>query len=301
MLRCLARRASRIGHYRRTVRGSLDLCLVDAQTGTTPFLKWPGGKRWLIQYGLRVPALSENATYFEPFLGGGSLFFGLQPKSAVLSDINRNLVDSYRAVRNSASEVIRELHKLKNDSEVYRKVAAKTPTRQLDRGVRMIYLNRTAYGGIYRENQQGHFNVPYGNNPDRAVCQEVVLRAAARALRNASIVQGDFAITVVEKAKAGDFVYFDPPYISSHQYNGFARYNRHLFTWEEELRLASVAKLLVSRGVHVLISNSAHPSVCDLFKGFHVSKIDRVSALSKERSSTTVSEALFSSYGNPVG
>lgn len=269
---------------------------VDNTSGILPFLKWPGGKRWLLRRGIRVPVLADDATYFEPFVGGGSLFFALKPRSAVLGDINRNLISAYRGLRARPGHVVSTLQGLANNKSTYRRLREWQPTGQVDRAVRLIYLNRTAFSGLYRENQAGKFNVPYGNYRDRHLCQEGVLRTAARQLRSASLSSGHFA-EVASQAKSGDFVYFDPPYISGHQNNGFVRYNRNLFNWEHQEELASLARDLVSRGVHVLISNTAHEDLLALYKGFDISRVVRNSQVSPDpRFRGPTIEALVASY-----
>lgn len=277
------------------------LATIDMSSGTRPFLKWPGGKRWLLRRGVRVPELSPDATYFEPFLGAGSLFFALQPANAVLSDVNPHLIATYRALKANAGKVISELRRQPVDESHYEMMRRARPRAYVDRAVRLIYLNRTAFAGIYRENRTGEFNVPYGGYTDRIVCQASVLEAAGRALQDAELLVGSFE-GVEERAKPGDLVYLDPPYISGHQNNGFARYNRHLFTWDAQRELAALAKKLASRGVHILMSNTAHADLVALYRGFQVTAVTRHSQVPTDpKHRRRTKEVLIASYPGAVG
>jgi DNA adenine methylase len=280
--------------YRAPV--STRVSLVTHHQGVAPFLKWPGGKRWLIRLGINLPVVDDGATYFEPFLGAGSLYFALAPEKAELSDLNGSLIDAYRGLRVHLSAVVRELRQLSNDQRTFERVRAAKPSSLLEKTVRFIYLNRTAFGGLYRENKDGNFNVPFGHYVDRNICQESVLRDAARALRGARLQACSF-LTSTRRAKAGDFVYLDPPYITNHQQNGFIRYNRRLFTWEQQVILATEAKRLADQGVHVLISNSAHEEVLALYDSFEVDVIGRKNQISRNPEYRgTYSEALIASF-----
>lgn len=248
-----------------------------------PFLKWAGGKRWLVpKFKDSIPTFS---TYFEPFVGGGSLFFALEPRSAVLADVNPDLMNCYRAVRNRCSAVISVLRPLRwGEKEYYRTremyVVEKDPVK---RAAYFIYLNRTCWNGLYRENRQGHFNVPMRERSYRgAIFDETQLRQASRLLSRARLMCGDFEQTVVG-ARKGAFVYFDPPYITTHQNNGFIKYNAKLFGAADESRLAQFAIALANRNVHVAISNAAHPWIKELYDGpFHKVEIMRQSRIAAD-------------------
>lgn len=248
--------------------------------GVVPFLKWPGGKRWLVQAGLSVPQIDDGAAYHEPFVGAGSLFFALRPRHALLSDVNPHLIDAYRGLRSSPRDVIAGLNAFSHDASTYKRVRLSNPRKVVDRAVRFIYLNRTAFAGIYRENRAGSFNVPYGNDPSRRVCQPEILRSAAAALRCASVRDADF-IEATRSVEPGDLVYFDPPYITTHQNNGFLRYNRHLFTWEKQVELATEVRRLADLGAHVLVSNTSHEDVLNLYKDFMITNVQRKNQVSR--------------------
>jgi DNA adenine methylase len=260
-----------------------------------PFLKWPGGKRWA---AARISALVRPAlsgTYYEPFLGGGALFFSLLPNKAVLGDLNAELIDTYLAVRDCSREVLVALRKLRVSADDYYRVRASTPRTQVGRAARFLYLNRTAFGGIFRLNRDGQFNVPYGGGERTpAILWETdLLQRAALALKSASLRSGDFEDTIANVGE-GDVVYCDPTYTVAHDNNGFRRYNEHNFTWADQERLAEAARHAAKRGATVLVSNAHHESVRRLYPTGRVltfERASRVSAIPSKR--RTVSEYVF--------
>jgi DNA adenine methylase len=172
-----------------------------------PFLKWTGGKQWLaptLSPYLRPP---PGRSYFEPFLGGGAMFFAVDPRRAVVSDANAELIAAYCGVRDSVERVIDGLESLKNNERTYNRLKRAVPESRVDRAVRLIYLNKTAFNGIYRVNGSGGFNVPFGNYANPTICQAERLRAASQALRGASLRTCDFG-TAIRAARARDVVYF---------------------------------------------------------------------------------------------
>ncbi|MHB1463361.1 MAG: DNA adenine methylase [Armatimonadota bacterium] len=257
-----------------------------------PFLKWPGGKRWLAPSLLQYYPSSYRC-YYEPFLGGGASFFALRPSCAVLSDTNIDLVNTYLEVRDNVECVIEMLTDLAISTEVFHELRGTKPTHRIDIAVRMIYLSKTAFNGMYRVNRRGEFNVPFGCKPSTKVCDAYGLRNASSVLRRAKILHADFEEAVAD-AREGDLVYFDPPYTVRHDNNGFLRYNEAIFSWEDQQRLAVVAHQLVERGVHVYISNAAHESVIELYNGFNAIELTRASCISATPAHRTkVKEYLF--------
>lgn len=260
-----------------------------------PFLKWPGGKRWLVPQLLELVANIEFNTYFEPFAGGAALFFALQPRRAVLSDVNTDLINTYRQVKSYSPEITRRLMRLPVDQETYYRIRADEPTTRLQRAVRFLYLNRTAFGGIYRLNRNGQFNVPFGGGgrTPSVLWERGLLRPAAKTLRRSELRADDFE-TVLQSATRGDLVYCDPTYTVSHSNNGFIRYNEANFRWEDQRRLAQVCMELRGRGVTVLVSNASHPAVRSLFSPSEVHVFSRPSLVCPNPSSRrTVQEYLF--------
>lgn len=185
---------------------------IPKETCPRPFLKWAGGKSRLIpQYLSHLP--KNYRTYHEPFLGGGALFFYLQPSKSILTDINSELITTYRCVRDRIEELISLLkeHKGQHNRDYYYSVRGKTVDNELEQAARFIYLNKTCYNGLYRVNSQGQFNVPFGkyNNPN--ICQEDLLRAASNVLATSEIKQADFTEVLNYATGSEDFVFFDPP------------------------------------------------------------------------------------------
>jgi len=247
----------------------------------TPLLKWPGGKRSLLRHIL--PLIPQNyGRYFEPFLGGGALFFALQPTRAYLSDNNPELINCYVQVRDRPNKVIAYLKRLKNTERFYYAVRSKKPKGEVARAGRLIYLTTLAFNGIHRLNTQGQFNVPYGHKGHLVPAEpDKILRTSA-VLGNASLKSQDFELAV-QYARWGDLVYLDPPYTVAHSNNGFLRYNAHIFSWEDQVRLARLARNLAARGCRVIVSNAFHESVLTLYRSFECIRFERSSIISANR------------------
>lgn len=240
-----------------------------------PILKWAGGKSRLLPLILsRLPA--QIGTYFEPFVGGGAVFFALAAerrfKRAVLGDKNRDLIDVYKGVKTDVDGVITLLtdYARRHDEDTY------YATRDLDpetldlaqRAARLIYLNKTGYNGLYRVNRQGRFNVPFGRYRNPKICNEPRLRAASEVLRGrgVSIKVADFE-ALSERAEPGDAVYFDPPYVPLTKTSSFTGYHSEVFGAEEHLRLAGAFARLTERRVAAVLSNSGGRETRKLYLG----------------------------------
>ncbi|ARV62485.1 DNA methyltransferase [Nostocales cyanobacterium HT-58-2] len=228
-----------------------------------PFLKWAGGKSRLIQqYIPYFPA--DFKTYYEPFLGGGAVFFYLhyhQPTKAILTDINSELITTYLCVKNRVDELINllkehERQHNQNKKEHYYKVRATSGETDIQQASRLIYLNKTCFNGLYRVNSQGKFNVPLGRYENPKICQEDLLRSASKALQWTDIQQADFAEAVRDAKSSDDFVFFDPPYYPISNTSYFTAYNRNSFNEKDQKRLRDTCASLASRGVKVMVCNS---------------------------------------------
>jgi DNA adenine methylase len=248
-------------------------------TVARPFLKMAGGKTSLLPEILsRLPP--KISTYYEPFVGGGAVFFALAAerrfKKAVLGDVNSELIRAYGALRVHPDAVIEALKKHVYDKTHYYRVRAQDPKslKLSDRAARFIYLNRTCFNGLYRVNKKGLFNVPFGDYKNPTICDEENLRAAARALTAERLVDGDFYATL-HGARVGDVVYFDPPYVPLSKTSSFTGYAKGGFDLFDQERLRNTAYGLVERGVHVLLSNSDTPYVRELYgsKSFRFEKV----------------------------
>jgi len=239
-----------------------------------PFLKWAGGKKSLLPELLQA-APEQIETYYEPFVGGGALFFALQSegrfKRAVLSDSNRELINAYVQVRDNVEGLIRALsvHQRKyreaeDRAEYYYTIRSKKLTCSLGGAANLIFLNKTCYNGLYRVNSKGGFNVPHGRYANPTICDEANLRAASEALQGVELTVADFA-DGPRLAGAGDFVYFDPPYVPLSETAYFTSYTAKEFGMDEQERLANTAAHLANQGSCVALSNSGHPDVASMY------------------------------------
>jgi DNA adenine methylase len=236
-----------------------------------PFLKWAGGKRSLLPFLLPlVPGRIE--TYFEPFLGGGALFFELAKldrfRKAVLADTNDELIRCYRAIQHDVAGVIRALARHKYNQQHYYKVRDQNPALQSDsdRAARTIFLNRSGYNGLYRVNRAGEFNVPFGRYQRPRLVDVNRLQLAAGALQKARLVVADFE-KVVTGAQPDDFVYFDPPYVPISRTSSFTAYAQSGFSSADQTRLAELLRRLGQAKVKAVLSNSDCPTTRDLYRG----------------------------------
>lgn len=238
-----------------------------------PILKWAGGKRQLLKELLRHITAEEieNQTYFEPFVGGGALFLHLSPRSAVINDVNAELVCMYEVIRDQPNELIEQLKTYKegypDNYEMIRsmdRLESFKDCSKVIRAARFIYLNKTCYNGLYRVNSQGFFNVPMGKyrNPD--IVNEYRINKLSEYLnRNkVKILNTDFS-KAVASAKAGDFVYFDPPY--DYEDSGFTTYSADGFDRNDLKRLKKTCDKLIEKGCVVIVSNNDTAFVNELF------------------------------------
>ncbi|MBD2122134.1 DNA adenine methylase [Trichocoleus sp. FACHB-262] len=262
-----------------------------------PFLKWAGGKSQLIsQYQPYFP--QEFVTYYEPFLGGGAVFFHLLPKQAILTDINPELVNVYCCVRDQVEPLILRLqeHQKQHSHDYYYQVRAENPTTNLERAARLIYLNKTCFNGLYRENSKGNFNVPIGRYKNPGICNAELLRSVSLALRSTVIVIKPFE-AILDCANREDFVYFDPPYYPVSSTSNFTAYSRYAFNQEHQIRLRDVFVKLASRGVKVMLSNSDCEFIRELYAGFNIHAIAAARSINSKASKRgKITEVLVTSY-----
>lgn len=232
----------------------------------TPFLKWAGGKRWLVErYADLIPSFS--GCYYEPFLGGGSVYFHLDPHRAVITDSNARLIECYLQIRENHRQIesLLKEHQRLHCKDHYYKVRSTQFLLPEQRAAQFIYLNRTCWNGLYRVNLKGEFNVPIGTK-SKVLFEREDFAAIADRLNSATILHCDFE-TSINMAGAGDFVFVDPPYTVKHDLNGFLKYNEQIFGWDDQVRLREAVARASRRGARILVSNAAHASVRELYAG----------------------------------
>ncbi|GIN41185.1 DNA adenine methylase [Heyndrickxia oleronia] len=248
-----------------------------------PFLTWAGGKRWLINNHSELLPRDFNL-YIEPFLGSGAVFFYLNPKKAILSDTNSDLIDTYIALQTNWQRVFKHLktHQRLHSKEYYYKIRNLKPRKLETRAARFLYLNRTCFNGIYRVNKKGEFNVPIGSK------QNVILdtddfEEVAKRLQNTLILNNDYE-AIIDKAVKDNFLFVDPPYTVNHNDNGFIQYNEKLFSWADQIRLCKALSRARERGVKIIVTNANHASVRQLYEqhGFSCEVINRYSGISSK-------------------
>ncbi len=237
-----------------------------------PFVKWAGGKRQLLKQ-LVFFAPTKFNRYFEPFVGGGALFFKLMPSIAIISDANYELINAYKVIRDNVEELIESLKKHRNEEDYFYKIRALDPNQlsPVERASRFIFLNKTCFNGLYRENSKGEFNVPFGKYKKPKICDENNLRAVSKFLNsiNLKILHADYK-EVCSFPEKGDFVYLDPPYIPVSKTANFTTYLSLGFSEEEHKVLSSVFKELDKKGCFVMLSNADHPLIRELYKDYKI-------------------------------
>lgn len=267
------------------------------KTPLIPFLKWAGGKRWFVQHHSDLFPKSYGR-YIEPFLGGGSVYFHLQPSEALVGDTNPDLIAAYRGIKQDWKGVLRSLehHAVKHSDHYFYEIREQRPTEIIPRASRMIYLNRTCFNGIYRVNLKGKFNVPRGTK-DSVLLDTDHFEEISALLAGAEIRLADFE-TLIDEAQAGDFVFADPPYTVRHNLNGFVKYNEKLFSWQDQERLAAALIRAKSRGVHILATNANHASIHELYNshGFNLITTSRYSSISASSAHRRQFDELIISY-----
>ena len=244
-----------------------------------PFVKWVGGKgRLLSQLRPLLPLGVEHMRHVEPFVGGGALFFSRRPGRALLTDINPTLVATYAAIRDDVDAVIAALRGLagRHSKERYYQVRERyNQGRRVSvsrRAATFIYLNKTCFNGLHRVNRKGEFNVPVGAYKNPRILNEEGLRAASEALQHTRLECAPFD-ALLENAKPGDFVYFDPPYEPVSQTASFTSYAQDGFSRDDQTRLREVYKALDRRGCKLMLSNSDVPFIRDLYKAFNITTV----------------------------
>lgn len=255
-----------------------------------PFLRWAGGKSWLIKHLEYLIGDLKYNNYHEPFLGGGSVFLAINPKKkSYLSDLNADLIKTYQELRRRPLLVINELKQYKNTEEFYYHLRESYYDDPIKIAARFIYLNQTSFNGIYRVNLKGKYNVPYGFRKKNFLEAEKLLSVSER-LQSTYLMDGDFG-NVKNNLSEKDLVFLDPPYTVSHNNNGFIKYNQKLFSIEDQYRLSELIDFIKSKNAYYILTNAAHFKVKEIFdKGDTILEKQRanlIGGLNAERGQTT--------------
>lgn len=287
-----------------TVREQLELYQVKKnfeKVPCRPFLKWPGGKRQLLRELIqRMP--KQYNRYFEPFVGGGALFFSVKPEYGYISDINPELINVYEVVQNKVEELIESLKKHKNTEDYFYKLRRADRTEgfkywtDVEKASRLIFLNKTCFNGLYRMNSDGHFNVPYGFYKKPSIVDEQNLVACSALLKKSEIALAPFD-AIEKKVRKGDFVYFDPPYVPVSKTSSFTRYFKDDFDDDGQFKLRELCDRLDKKSVLFALSNSNATIVRDLYKGYNVRTVKANRAINcKADGRGKINELIITNY-----
>ncbi|MDF5719631.1 MAG: DNA adenine methylase [Rhizonema sp. PD37] len=250
----------------------------DNNVSAKPFVKWAGGKtQLLLELTSRVPQTFQR--YYEPFIGGGALFFSLQPEKALLSDINAELINVYKVVKSNVEKLIASLTQhVYQESYFYNIREADRTTEyttwdSVQKASRLIYLNKTCFNGLYRVNSKGQFNAPFGDYQNPKICDPENLRACSKILQSATLTSCSY-LCIEKHVHKGDFVYFDPPYAPLSTTSNFTNYSKNGFSTENQEILRDLCAKLDKKGVFWMLSNSAAPLILDLYSDYNIEMVE---------------------------
>ena len=270
-----------------------------------PFTKWTGGKRQLLPV-IRELMPKKYNRYFEPFVGGGALFFDLAPKDAVINDFNAELINCYQQIKDNPQELIEilKVHQEYNSKEYYLDLRSVDRDERIDmmsevqRAARILYMLRVDFNGLYRVNSNNQFNVPYGRYKNPKIVDENLVSAISTYLNNnqIEIKKGDFEKAVLD-VQPGDFVYFDPPYIPLSETSAFTSYTHEGFSYDDQVRLRDTFKKLSDTGAYVMLSNSSSFLVEELYRDFNIHYVEATRTNGAKSSSRgKISEIIVTNY-----
>lgn len=247
-----------------------------------PFLRWAGGKNWFTRY-IESQLPSEFNNYYEPFLGGGSIFFYLKSKGliknkAYLSDSNQDLINTYKIIKNNLKELVLLLKTHFDEEDEYYRMRDLNTDDPIEKAAKFLYLNKTSFNGIYRVNSSGKYNVPYGKRNLEKLYDYEHLEAISRLLDKTYLSCQDFK-SRCKSVKTNDFIFIDPPYTVAHENNGFIQYNQSIFSWENQNQLAKISQKFNDNGIYFIVTNAYHDSVKELFSVGKQKPISRASTI----------------------
>lgn len=283
------------------MKAASSIVVATGSSTARPFIKWVGGKTKLLPTLLaRLPRAVTR--YHEPFLGGGALFFATAPQTALLSDVNADLIATYETVRDDVQSVIANLRHLSrgHDEACYyrerERYNARSHKSRAERAAQFIYLNKTCFNGLYRVNRRGEFNVPMGRYTNPNIADAETLLAASQALRSADLRCTPFE-SLLSEARPGDFVYMDPPYEPLSRTANFTSYAQDGFSQEKQTELRNVFRELDRRGAKLMLSNSDVPFIRELYRGYEIERVFAPRAVSCDaKSRGPVSEVVVRNY-----
>ena len=258
------------------------------------FLKWPGGKRWLLHDLEKYINIDYNR-YFEPFVGGGAVLFFLNPPCSTISDINSDLINLYIVMRDNTEELkaILQDHQKKHNKSYYYKIRALKLDDPIEKAGQMLYLNRACFNGMFRVNQKGDFNVPIGTKSN-FVYDLHLFEDYSNVLKKCNIINSDFE-SIINDAQKNDLIFADPPYVTNTLNNGFIKYNEKLFTWDDQNRLLDSLVRARDRGSIIISTNAYFKELVDMYinAGFKVQILSRKSTISGKKESRQETKELF--------
>jgi len=270
-----------------------------------PFLKWVGGKRQLLPKIIEhLPKNIRELRYFEPFIGGGAVLFHLQPEDAVINDFNKELINVYNVVKDNLDDLIVDLKKHKNTSEYFYQIRGLDRTdeflslSEVQRASRIIYLNKTCFNGLYRVNNAGEFNAPFGRYKNPNIVNEPTLKAVNKFLNknNISINNGDYS-DILETADENSFIYLDPPYHPISENSNFTGYVQGGWDMFDQIRLREVCDILNEKGAKFLLSNSSSPFIKDQYEKYKITTVKAIRAINSNGSDRgEIDEVLIQNY-----
>ena len=267
-----------------------------------PFIKWAGGKTQLLPEILsRLPKSYNN--YFEPFLGGGAVFFALNPKKAFLSDLSKDLITTYKVIKNDYEALANELSNYEYNEEFYYKLRAQDRDKEnyeklsnLKVAARFIYLNKTCFNGLYRVNSKGEFNVPFGKYKNPSLFKIENLKACSNALESTELNTASYLETLKE-IKKDDLVYLDPPYSPLNKTSSFTSYTKDGFNNDKQKELRDFCIEVDKIGAKFILSNSYNTLILELYKDFKIETIKAKRAInSKANKRNSINEVIVRNY-----
>lgn len=271
----------------------------------TPILKWVGGKRQLLSE--ICPLIPKKiTTYVEPFVGGGAVLFELQPKRAIINDFNKELINTYKVVKEDPHKLLEflETHDKNNCEDYYYEIRSLDRSddfekmSNIEKAARIIYLNKTCFNGLYRVNQAGQFNSPYGRYKNPNIINRPAVLAMSNYFNNndIKIMQGDYREVLKDLTK-GTFVYFDPPYLPISTSSSFTGYTEGGFDEKEQIELKKECDKLSAKGIKFMLSNSDHPTIRELYKNYNITTVQARRAInSKGNKRGEIKEVLVRNY-----